>query len=271
MGFVDPFTLTLWRFVLGLLFLVLVPGSAKRFKEIKALSLKSVAALAFLGFLNVFFSMSMLQLAVKFSSAATAATIFCSNPLFVFLIALGFKSEKFSKLKIAGLFVGIAGIFLIMNEKGLVFKSGLLFAVAGAVAFSVYTVLSKKMVSGITPITVNLVSFFFGILISLSFIFIAGIDLLPQKQLMSSSTHIFAIIYLGFVVSGVGYITFFNAIKRYSAVSASLIFMLKPAVATVFAFLFLNEDLPEIFFLGLLMIMLGTFMVIWTRLKKVST
>lgn len=271
MGLIDPFTLTLWRFVLGLSFLALVPGTKKRFKEIKALSFKSVAALAFLGFLNVFFSMSMLQLAVKFSSAATAATIFCSNPLFVFLIALGFKDEKFSKLKMAGLFVGIIGIFLIMNEKGIVFKSGLLFAVAGAVAFSVYTILSKKMISGISPITVNLVSFFFGILINLGFIIISGIDLFPQKQLLTSTTHILAIVYLGFVVSGVGYIAFFNTIKKYTAVSASLLFMLKPVVATVFAFLFLNEELPEIFFFGLLMIMTGTFMVIWTRLKKVKS
>ncbi len=270
MGLVDPFTLTLWRFMLGLTFLVFVPGTFKRFKEIRSLSLKSFGALALLGFLNVFFSMSMLQLAVKFSSAATAATIFCSNPLFVFLIALGFKDEKFSKLKMAGLFIGIAGIFLIMNEKGIVFKSGLMFAVVGAAAFSVYTVLSKKIISGISPISVNIVSFAFGILINLVFIVVTGGDLLPGTELLSSSVHLSAIIYLGFVVSGIGYITFFNTIKQFTAVSASLIFMLKPVVASILAFMFLNENLPEVFFFGLTMIMSGTLMVLWTRLKRLN-
>ena len=270
MGVVDPFTLTLWRFILGLIFLIFVPGMIKRFKEIRSLSVKSLSTLALLGFLNVFFSMSMLQLAVKYSSAATAATIFCSNPLFVFMLALSMGSETFSTRKIFGLLLGVAGIFLIMNEKGIVYKSGMLFAVLGALSFSVYTVLSKKMVTGMTPITVNIVSFGFGIIINMTFIGLTGREVLPSTAILSSTTHLLTILYLGIVVSGLGYITFFHTIKKYTAVGASLIFMLKPVAATILTFVFLNEKLPEIFFFGLIMIMGGTLLVIWTKLKKIT-
>jgi len=270
MGVVDPFTLTLWRFVLGLIFLLLVPGTFKRFKEIRALSLKSYYSLALLGFLNVFFSMSMLQLAVKYSSAATAATIFCSNPIFVFLLALSVGSEKFSKRKAIGLVLGVVGIFLIMNEKGIIYKSGMLFAVLGALSFSVYTVLSKKVVAGITPVTVNIVSFGFGIMINVLFIGLTGREFMPSTGILSSTTHLLAILYLGIVVSGLGYVTFFNTIKKYTAVSASLIFMLKPVAAIILAFLFLKEDFPEIFFFGFILITGGSFLIISSKLKKIK-
>lgn len=271
MGVVDPFTLTLWRFVLGLIFLLLVPGTVKRFKEIKSLSIKSYLSLALLGFLNVFFSMSMLQLAVKYSSAATAATIFCSNPIFVFLIALSIGSEKFSKRKVIGLVLGVVGIFLIMNEKGIVYKSGMLFAVIAALSFSIYTVLSKKIIAGITPITVNIVSFMFGIIINIIFIGLTGRSFLPSTAILSSTPHLLAILYLGIVVSGLGYITFFNTIKKYTAVSASLIFMLKPVAVIALSFLFLKEELPEIFFFGFILITLGSFLTISSKLKKMKT
>jgi drug/metabolite transporter (DMT)-like permease len=253
MGHIDPFVLTFWRFVTGFLFFFFYPGMKKRFVEISNFSVKDWTAVAILGILNSFLAMSLLQLSVQHCSAATSAAIFCSNPVFVMIMSNVLGSEKFSIKKGAGMFFGISAVVLIMSEKGFVINSGALFALSGAVVFAAYTVLSKRTVSRIDPFAVNLTSFFSGLVANFIFMSVSGILLFPAHEFFNiSRTLVF--LYLGIVVTGIGYITFLETIKRFTAVSASIIFMLKPAVAVLFSAIFLDEIISWPFFTGLLML-----------------
>ncbi len=268
MDTIDPYALTFWRFTAGALFFFFYPGTKKRFLEIRSLSKKDWLAVSMLGFLNTFLAMSFLQVAVKYSSASTAATIFCSNPGFVFIFAVILGYEKFSLKKVVGFFIGITGIFIIMQGENFVAGTGVVFAVFSAIAFASYTLLSKKMVSKIQPLTLNMVAFPLGLAASGIFIALSGKKLSLPLEFFGVPENIIAFFYLGFVVTGIGYVTFFETIKRFSAVSASLIFMLKPAVTTLMAFVLLYEKPEHGFYIGLLSISLGTLLIVWEKLIK---
>ena len=268
MPYIDPFALTFWRFFMGFIFFLLYPGMKKRFAEIKNLSLIDWFFLFLLGFLNAFLAMSLLQFAVKESSPATAAAIFCSNPLFVMIISSIAGFEKISARKIVGLLIGVAAIFVIMWEKGFKLNYGAIYAVSAAVIFAGFTVLSKKTVSKIKPFSVNLVSFFFGIVSLAIFMLATNKSFALNPVFFKDYAKLVAFVYLGFVVTGLGYVTFLATIKKYSPVSSSLIFMLKPAVATVFAVIFLGEKLSAYFIAGFVMLLLGTGAIVSEKIWK---
>ena len=255
MGSIHPFALTLYRFAIGFVFLLVFNLIYKR-GSFKGISKKDYLLMAFLGFLNTFFSMSMLQMAVHRTTAATTALIFSSNPIFVLLFAFVLGKEKFDIRKLLFFVLGISGLFLLF-QKGLDLHIGALYATIAAVSFAVYTMLNKGLVSRVHPITVNVISFFFGLIWLSMYIFFKGIPL-DVQPIIGSIGGIARMLYLGLFVSGIGYITFFLTLRLYSASAASLIFLIKPIVATALSFLLLQESLDWTFFLGLVLILGGS-------------
>lgn len=258
MGVIDPFLLTFYRFVIGFAVLAVFQISTKRVSEIKALSKKDIIHLAGLGFLNITFSMTMLQLAIKNTTPATAAVVFSSNPLFVLGFSHILNIEKLSMKKLAGFLVGMIGVVIIALNKGLSLDLGIVYAVLGAVSFALYTVLGKKYSNGISPITVNTVSFASGLIFSLIILLIQGNSLVIPHEIIADKQYLASFLYIGIVVSGISYIVFFNMLKILSASSASLVFFLKPAVATLFSIMFYGEKISLFFIAGLFVIMIGS-------------
>lgn len=269
MGLLDPFFLTLIRFSIGLitiLFFMFLSGQGKSFFK---LTRKQIITLGLLGVLNVFFSMSMLQLAVKTSSASTAAVVFCSNPLFVLMFSIFNGEAKASIKNIVPILLGIAGVVFVKVDNGLNLDHGVIYALLASVSFAFYTVLNKKILKKTNPMTTNAVSFLFGVIALFLFILLSGrinndsITNIKNFDLGS----ILTILYLGVFVSGLGYFTFFKTLQKYSAVSSSYIFLLKPSIATILAIILLGERVGLNFWVGMLMIVSGGIMILRTRKK----
>jgi drug/metabolite transporter (DMT)-like permease len=254
MPFIDPFQLTFHRFLIGLLFLFGFLVARRRLHELTCITRRDIATLAFLGFLNTFFAMSMLQIAVKYSTAATAATLICSNPVFVYLFSLIAKNEEFSWRRTGGIAAGVGGIVLVMFDRGLSFDVGALYALIASASFALYTIVNKKVVHRIGSMPVNIVSFSFGLAVSAFFLLAMGIGLMPPADITGDPARLTAFIYLGVVVSGIGYITFVKTIRQLGPLAASVVFVVKPALATLLAVLLLGERLSPLFWPGLFLI-----------------
>jgi drug/metabolite transporter (DMT)-like permease len=258
MASVDPFTLTFLRFAGGLAVLAPVSllsgrGAAGVFRMDRG----TLSSLAFLGFLNTFFSMSLLQLAVRSTGASSAAAVICSNPVFVLVFASIFGMERFSRGRLLGLLAGVTGIFLVASEGGdLKLEIGVVYAVVASIAFALYTVLGKRLVARVRPLAANTVSFFFGLLALAAFLLITGRPFSPGPG--TDETSIVRIVYLGVGVSGLGYVAFFQTLKTFRATTASLIFYLKPVVAAILAALLLGETNGWAFAAGTLLIIGGS-------------
>ncbi|HOJ94168.1 MAG TPA: DMT family transporter, partial [Fervidobacterium nodosum] len=65
----------------------------------------------------------------------------------------------------------------------------------------------------------------------------------------------FILIYLGLIVTGVAYLTFFKAMEKIGATQSSRIFFLKPIVATLLAIVFLGEKLSLLKIIGMIIVL----------------
>lgn len=271
MGSIDPFLLTFYRFLMGSFVMFIFVLFRGRLGELRNIGIADLGKLVFMGFLNIFFSMSMLQLAIEAGNAGTAAVIFCSNPLFVLLILVFIGKERAGFKNFAPIILGITGTFFIMKDKAVSFNYGAIYAMLSAISFAIYSVIAKSSLKKISPTVANLVSFIAGIIFSAIYIWIRGIgfglpDLFSEKT--NLYYNLFAFLYTGIALSGFGYILFFKTLKRFSAIASSYIFLLKPLIATVLSILFLSEPVGMNFWTGLLFIVFGISIILLPKKQK---
>lgn len=263
MNYLGPFEMTFIRFFIGGLVLLTFSFFSGAHKQLKDLRRSDYSLMALLGFINIFFSMTMLQYAIKYGEPAVVALIISSNPIFVYMISLMLKHEVVSIKKISGFILGLAGIsiVLIKNFNDIELEAGAMYALIGAVSFAGFTILNKKAVSKHSPLIVNIISFAFGLIcIGIFFTFRGSVHI--TAELFDSPVRITKLFYLGIFVTAVSYITFLTAIKRIGAVASSLVFLFKPAVATIFAVMFLSEEMRLNFFIGLLLSSAGSYLIL---------
>lgn len=248
-GLIHPTQLIFIRFMIG--GLALLPWVIVKKEKI---SMKDWLFFAGLGILNTVISMGSLQLAISMGKASTAAILISSNPIFVVMFSVLLLKEKVTKNNIICMVFGVIGITMIIykgNSSGDTAMS-LFLGLIASMTFGLYSVLGKMKADNISSIT----------MISLSAI-IGSICTIPILMYMKLPVFyfpkegFFRIMYLGLILSGFAYITFIEALKILSASKGSMVFFLKPAVATVLAVIFLGEKISIRTVLGMALVAIG--------------
>lgn len=253
----DPFGLTLARFAAGLTVLLGTSAAAGRARELRSIGARSAASLLFLGFLNTFLAMSLLQLAVRDSSASGAATLMCSNPIMVLLHSVLTRRERPSLLRLSAFAAGVAGVLLVWRSEGGSGGAGTALALAAAAVFAVYTLAGKTLAARVSPLSANIVSFAGGTASLAAFMALDGRRVFDAGW-TPSAADIVSLLWLGLVVSGAGYLAFFGMLKCGPASSASLVFFAKPAVATLLSMALLDETAGPGFLPGMVLVTAGS-------------
>lgn len=234
----DSFQLTFLRFLIG--GLVLAPPA---FFECRRsgyrLNIKDIGWMTVLGIVGIPVSMFAFQIGVLHCNAATAAPLFCTNPLYAMLIAHIFTSDKMDRRKWIAFALGLAAaIFMIrpwdVQEGNTVFGMAVMFF--AAVTFAAYSVMGKRSIGRIGTFTQTSVSFITGSLVLLVIMLVSS-----HPVLAGAREEIGIVLYCGIIVTGLGYLVYFLAIKASNASTGSITFFIKPAIAPVFAVLILHE------------------------------
>ena len=261
----DPFQLTFLRFAIG--GLILLPFAAAELKQNRIkLTAKDILILAGVGALGIPLSMVFFQLGVMNSKAATASVLICINPFFTMVFAHFFTEEKLNRNKFIVLAIGLAGlIFMIkpwnIQEGNTVI--GIVYMLLAAVFFGAYTVAGKVSVQKMGIMAQTSISFILGSLILFIIILITG------KPVVAGVTDSFILVlYVGIFVTGLGYYSYFMAIKNSDAATGSLAFFLKPAIAPVMAVIFLKETILWNTYIGIGLILAASYMNIRYQRKN---
>ena len=256
MGVVDPFTMTFMRFFIGGLFLFFLSGFVKKTgyqKMVKADFFKIV----FIGSLNTIFSMTMLQLSVKYGNASSAATLISTSPLFTAFFAYLIISEKVNKRKKIGIALGLIGIitfgFGMLEGDSLV---GIIFGVIAAITFGMYSVLLRRHIARYGPLRCTAYSTLIPSLIYGFFLLITGNFNIPVLEAQGW----LIVFYLGICVTGIAYYSLLEAVNRMGATIAMRLFYVKPVVATAFALIFLSEPVGPLKIIGMGIIIFSLFL-----------
>lgn len=234
----DSFQLTFLRFLIG--GLVLAPPA---FFECRRsgyrLNMKDIGWMTVLGIVGIPVSMFAFQIGVLHCNAATAAPLFCTNPLYAMLIAHIFTSDKMDRRKWIAFALGLAAAVLMIRpwdvqEGNTVFGMAVMFF--AAVTFAAYSVMGKRSIGRIGTFTQTSVSFITGSLVLLVIMLVSS-----HPVLAGAREEIGIVLYCGIIVTGLGYLVYFLAIKASNASTGSITFFIKPAIAPVFAVLILHE------------------------------
>ena len=234
----DPLQLTGLRFLIG--GLVLAPFAVlESRKSGYILNLRDFGWLALVGIMGIPLSMLAFQLGVMRCNAATASVLICTNPLFAMLIAHAFTSEKMDTRKWIAFVLGIIAIFFMVRpwdvQEGNT-VAGMLIMMFAAVTFGAYSVMGKRSIARIGTFTQTSISFLTGSIIRLVITAATG-----RPVFSGVADNLAVVIYCGIVVTGIGYLLYFLAIKNSDATTGSITFFIKPAIAPAFAVLILYE------------------------------
>lgn len=197
--------------------------------------------MALLGLLLVGVSMNLLQFGLNQTKANLAAVLFSSNPLFVALTAALVLDERLGLMKLLGLgagFAGVAIIFMGNGSSGSVYYHGIIYLLLSALTFGIYTVLGKKITMKVGSLAMNSLSFILGSL------FLIPVLLFEHLPVFSISMNIWPqMLYLTVFVTGLAYYTYFKGLALTDTSLGSMVFFIKPLLASLLAAISLGEEL----------------------------
>lgn len=253
----DPLQLTALRFLIGGLCLLPMAVSGLKKRDVH-LTGKDYGYLSFLGVFCICVSMLFFQFGVMYSNASTSAVVFSCNPMFTMLFAHFLTEEKLNKRKLLALAISLVGLVIIAKPwdmaPGNTLK-GISMSLMAAVTFGLYTALGKKSIGRIGGLPQTSISFIIG-----------GIVLLILTGFMGRPTfggismaNILPLIYVGVVVTGMGYLFYFKAIELGSAAKGSVVFFLKPMMAPVIALVVVKEPILWNTVAGVVVMAIGSY------------
>ncbi|MDA3900698.1 MAG: DMT family transporter [Spirochaetes bacterium] len=259
-GSVSPLQINLYRFYFGgaILFVFLL------YKRNISISRQNLLLCTAVGILNVVISMNLVLLSVwvEGGRASVTAALISTNPLFVLIIASWFDNEKLTIHKIIGIvlcFIGVGFIFKDTFSETGSFYSAIL-ALGASLSFAIYTVTGKKLSVRMGSAKMNCYSFLAGATVLLILMHIFKMPILVYK-----TAPLPQLLYLGIMVTGVAYIAYFKGLTIVGAGKGSLLYFLKPVLASIFAMIVLSEKATIGFIVGTLLILSGLYTAILMR------
>lgn len=262
----DSFQLTFLRFMIGGLLLLPFAIAEMRKNHVK-LVFKDFAYLLYVGILGIPLSMLFFQLGVIHSNAATASVLISINPLFTMVFAHFMTEEKLKKKNVIVLLFGLLGILFMIKPWNLQEGNsvlGVILMLLAAIFFGWYTVAGKISVQKMGIMAQTSISFILGALILLIIMLFMG-----KPIVEGVAEHWMLVAYISIFVTGLGYFCYFTAIRLSDATTGSIAFFLKPAIAPFMAVIFLKESILWNTYVGIVLILIGSWLNIREKKKEV--
>ena len=206
-----------------------------------------------IGFLGYFVTIQSIQLGILLTGSSMASLINALTPVAVTILAALILKERITPVKILCLVLALAGTFVITSgasTQGELF--GVLAVLAGVISFGTASVLMRKVTVKYPPVVVTTVSMTLSLIFNIP---VAVASALTQP-VHPNAAGIIALLYLGFVGSGLGQVTWTRALSILPASTCSLFYPLQPLFSALLGALLLHETFKPAFFAGLVLISL---------------
>lgn len=251
---IDPLQINFLRFFgAGL---ILLPFALLR-KNIKKVTpnRRDVFFFLALGIVNVSFSLSFLHISIQYLPASLVAVLFCTNPIFANLFDRLINNSKLFLYQYLALAISTIGLFIIVfNELFYLSGSipGIIYGLLSAITYGLFIILAKNSAERWGGFRVNSYTFIIGSSLLIPILLFLGIPVFAFDLVFLPQMF-----YLILIATALAYMLFLYSLSRLPAGTASLVFFLKPPLATFFAYLFLQEAITPHFIAGTSLIVLG--------------
>lgn len=273
--FITPTQMTFYRFIIG--GIVLLPFAIRDMKRnhIK-FNAKFFITFIFMGALLVVFSMNLCQMGINYSSASLTAILFSSNPLFISLFSSFILKEQLTSGKIAGLILGIIGLFVTCIHIILapytispLFILGVILIIMAMLIFSFYTVINKTLKPKYGTFVCTSFSSIFGGLILMLIAVIQGTQAHTNPFIFNITDILPQFLFICIFNTGLAYFFYFDALSNLDTSISSMSFFIKPPLASILAAWVLHESITWNIILGIILILCSVFVSInFNAIKK---
>lgn len=181
-----------------------------------------------------------------------------TQPLFVFCLAVPFLEEKANLTKVSGVVLGFIGVAILYTGKltSIISPHAIFYLILGAFLWAVTVVYYKKFLNYVDPAIVNIIQF------PLGSIFLLVITLMLKELIVSSSpTYIFSLLYMSVLGSALAMTIWMRLIKEEETIIVSASTLIVPAIALIFGWNFLNENIELYSIIGFIFIATGVYLV----------
>lgn len=255
----QPFTLIMFRLLIGLLLLAAVVGIAR---EPLPRDPRMYGHLLVMGVINIAIPFSLITYAEQTVDSSLAAVINGAVPLFVIVIAALFlKGETVTINRVAGLVVGFIGVAVLVGldvtDLGSANTLGELALIGATISYAIGNVYNKAHVHGLRPMIPALFQVFFGLLVTgaLAFLFEHPLAVVPAPE------AILAVVWLGLLGSGLAYLSYFRILQHWGATRTSMVAYLLPVVGIALGAVVLNENVTLSTLIGTILVIGGIALV----------
>ena len=254
----TPIEILFFRFLLGLLVLIIVYP-----KRLKLKDRKQELTFAAAGLCGICLYYLLENIALTYTMASNVGVIISIAPFFTAVLSHIFMKteEKLKAQFFVGFFVAMAGICLIsFNDSKLELNPiGDILAVAAALIWSLYSLLTRKISSyGYNTVQTTRRIFTYGIVFMLPFLFVFDFNLDIQKVVKPE--YALNLIYLGIGASALCFVTWNYAVKMLGAVKTSVYIYMVPVITVATSVIVLREKITWVSAIGTILTLIGLFL-----------
>jgi drug/metabolite transporter (DMT)-like permease len=259
---VNPVTLTFIRFfITGVILLLAALPAAKN----KTCSRQDCFIFLLNGLIGITFALTLFHASILIlAKAASAAVIFCINPIFVMILSHYINKEGWEKNKWLAALLGVAGVLLFSAESGIFsWKSiqGLTLMSCAAFLFALSVCISRQALLRHSPLLVMGMSSLWGSL----FLLPAAIIMGDWRHILETPATGLSVLYITLCGTTLAYLLFYYGLQKTSAQAGGMVFFLKPVLAAFLACLILGEVINSWMIMGIVLVLAGLLLLSFPR------
>jgi drug/metabolite transporter (DMT)-like permease len=255
----SVYSMLFWRFFVATLFmaLLLVPQYKHLLREKTQLSKAFVYGLLFYGSSTTLYFMSS-----QYIGTGLAMVIFFTFPAMVMLINIVFYKATIHKIYYLAFAMIVIGMSLLVNPQSMSFDLyGIGLGVLCAFLYACYIAASKKIT--VPPMLSTLMVSGGCMLTALTFSLFDHSFKFPSDF----STY-FNLICMGLICTAIPILLLLQAFKYLSSEKASMLSVLEPVFVVIFGIILLEEEVHGLEFVGILIILSGALITLFSDNKK---
>lgn len=218
--------------------------------------------------LNQFFYI----LGLSFAPAVHSSLLFCTTPLVISMLDAVFYGRGTARSTWAGATIAVAGVILVLAEKGLHFGSnevkGDLILLVSVMAWSILTLLSRPLLPRVPQFSLARLALLGG---TVMLVPITLGDMLRFDYGSLSAKAIWCIAFLGVFTSVVSYLNWYFLLSRLGAVRCTMLLTLQPVPTAILGWLFLGEPLTGQLIVGGAVVVAGLLVVQLSEARRPAT